>query len=242
MFIENRASINCACVIHGDVYGWNYVEHLYNMLCRNLSGHVVLHVYTEAARDVPAPFIKHELTEWPGIAGRKRSWWYKMQLFNPERFCGELLYFDLDVVIVRNIDWMLQQPLDYFWTIRDFRHVQHPGYNAMNSSLMRWNTEKFSWIWEQFKKEDINTVIRSFPGDQDYLNRMLTHEHKRYYDDSQFQSWRWQVADGGYDFRRRQAKQPGTGATISPNASVLVFHGSPKPHEVTDPQVQALWR
>lgn len=242
MVSENRASINCACVIHGAAYEWKYVEHLYNMLCRNLSRHVVLHVYTEATRDVPVPFIKHELTDWPGIAGRKRAWWYKMQLFNPEHFRGELLYFDLDVVLVKNIDWMLQQSLDYFWTIRDFRYLQHPSYNSMNSSVMRWNTEKFAWVWDQFKQEDINTIIRKNHGDQDYLNRVLGHTHKRYYDSNRFQSWRWQVADGGYDFRRRCAKHPGTGAAIAPEASVLVFHGNPKPHEVTAPQIQALWR
>ncbi len=242
MVNTDRTSIDCACVIHGNVYSWQYVENLYNMLRRNLSNDVVLHVYTEAGRSVPAPFVKHELIDWPGIVGRRRSWWYKIQLLDPGQFRGELLYFDLDVVIVNNIDWMLQQPLDYFWTIKDFRYLQSPVYNSMNSSVMRWNTERFAWVWDQFKQEDINTIVRKYPGDQDYLNRVLTHEHKRYYDANRFQSWRWQVADGGYDFRRRQAKQPGTGATIAPDTSVLVFHGHPKPHEVTDPQIQALWR
>ena len=112
----------------------------------------------------------------------------------------------------------------------------------MNSSVMYWNTERFAWVWDQFKNEDINTVVRSYPGDQDYLNRVLTREHKRYYAPVQFQSYRWQAAEGGYDFKRRCAKQPGAAATINPDASVLVFHGNPKPHEVKDPQIQALWR
>lgn len=242
MVEENRTSVDCACVIHGTGYSWQYVENLYNMLCRNLSSNVILHVYTEASRTVPAPFIKHELVDWPGIGGRKRSWWYKMQLFNANEFRGNLLYFDLDVVLVRNIDWILQQPIDYFWTIQDFRYLQSPAYKAMNSSVMYWNTERFAWIWDQFANQDINTIVRSYPGDQDYLNRVLTHDYKRYLNLAQFQSWRWQVADGGYDFRRRCALRPGTGAAIAPETSVLVFHGSPKPHEVTDPQIQELWR
>lgn len=241
MVNTDSTSIDCACVIHGSVYSWQYVENLYNMLSRNLSKKVVLHVYTESSRAVPEPFVKHELIDWPGIAGRKRSWWYKIQMLNAEQFRGKLLYFDLDVVIVRNIDWMLQQHMDYFWTIRDFRHLQSPAYNSMNSSVMFWDTEKYAWVWDQFNSQDINTIIRSYPGDQDYLNRVLTHQYKRYYNPTQFQSWRWQVADGGYDFKRRCAKHPGTGATIAPETSVVVFHGNPKPHEVTDTQIQALW-
>lgn len=242
MVNTNRTSVDCACVIHGTGYSWQYVENLHNMLSRNLSRDVVLHVYTEASRTVPAPFVKHELTDWPGIGGRKRSWWYKMQLFNANEFRGNLLYFDLDIVLVRNIDWILQHHMDYFWTIQDFRYLQSPAYKAMNSSVMYWNTERFAWVWDQFASQDINTVVRGYPGDQDYLNRVLTHNHKRYLNLTQFQSWRWQVADGGYNFKHRCALQPGTGATISPDASVIVFHGNPKPHEVTDPQIQALWR
>jgi len=56
--------------------------------------------------------IKHVLTEWPGVAGPKRSWWYKMQLFNNEHHQGDLLYFDLDTVIVRDISWIARLPTE----------------------------------------------------------------------------------------------------------------------------------
>ena len=95
--------IDCACVIHGDAYSWTYVERLYNMLSRHVTPGIRLHVYTEADRSVPAPMIKHALTDW-SISGPRRAWWYKMQLFNTQHHAGPLLYFDLDTVIVRNID------------------------------------------------------------------------------------------------------------------------------------------
>jgi hypothetical protein len=81
--------IDCACVIHGTGYDWIYVEQLRNMLSRNLSREVRLHVYTEASRSVPAPYIKHELTDW-GISGPKRSWWYKIhyQFVCKQQPCG----------------------------------------------------------------------------------------------------------------------------------------------------------
>ena len=78
--------IDCACVIHGNGYDWIYVDRLYSMLKRGLSNDIRMHVYTEANRKVPEPYVKHELKEWAGVSGSKKSWWYKMQLFNPENF------------------------------------------------------------------------------------------------------------------------------------------------------------
>ena len=115
---KNRARpdtvTDCACVIHGSGYDWQYVEKLYNMLTRNLQGSIRFHVYTEASRSVPPHMIKHQLTEWPGIGGPRRSWWYKMQLFNQHHHQGNLLYFDLDCVIVADLQWLVDLPTDHF--------------------------------------------------------------------------------------------------------------------------------
>lgn len=80
--MKHPVAHHCACVIHGNLYDWIYVERLYNMLKANCSREIILHVFTESGRSVPAPYVKHELQEWPGIAGPKKSWWYKMQMFN----------------------------------------------------------------------------------------------------------------------------------------------------------------
>lgn len=233
--------IDCACVIHGDGYAWEYVEKLYNMLSRQISNKIRLHVYTEHHRAVPDYMIKHCLEQWPGIDGPKKSWWYKMQLFNPAHHSGNLLYLDLDVVIINSLDWVLQHNPNYFWTIRDFKYLQYSS-SSMNSSMMWWNVQKYAWVWEKFNRDTRDTVIRKYPGDQDYLNAVITHEHKRFWPDSHFQSWRWQCQEGGYDFARRCAKKPGASATVDPNASVIVFHGKPKPHQVRDTVVVEHWR
>lgn len=244
---KNRARpdgiTDCACVIHGTGYDWQYVEKLYNMLRRNLPQGIRLHVYTEADRPVPPHMIKHVLKDWPGIGGPKRSWWYKMQLFNPEHFQGNLLYFDLDCVIISDLEWIPVLPTDYFWTIRDFRYLQRQTYSGMNSSVMWWNVEKFADVWHDFEKLDINRTVVQYPGDQDYLGFVIPPTQRRYFDQQHLQSWRWQVQDGGYDFANRRAKKPGTGAHIGDNTSILVFHGRPKPHECTaDPVIASHWQ
>jgi len=233
--------INCACVIHGDLYDWIYVERLYNMLNRHISPGVRFHVYTEAARSVPPNMIKHELEDW-GIGGHKRGWWYKMQLFNPEHHTGPMLYFDLDTVIVRNIDWIWQQPTRYFWTVKDFKYLWRPAHTGANTSVMWWDTEKYARVWQEFRSQSLDSIIHRYPGDQDYITKSVGPAEMRFFDTERIKSWRWQCLDGGYNFTRRKHLQPRTGTTITDQTAVLVFHGKPKPMDLTDSVIKEHWK
>jgi hypothetical protein len=238
---EFTSPIDCACVIHGTSYDWRYVDNLYSMLSRNLSRPVRLHVYTEASRPVPAPYIKHELIDW-AISGPKQSWWYKVQLFNSEHYCGPLLYFDLDVVIVKNIDWIWQQKLRHFWAVKDFKHLWRPMYQSINSSIMWWDTTQYDWVWRNFQDLNLAQTVKRFHGDQDYLNSVITEQQRRYFNTEWVKSWRWQCLDGGYDFKRRIWLSPGSGTNVKDNTTILVFHGNPKPDQITDPVIVRHWQ
>lgn len=236
-------TIDCACVIHGRGYDWIYVETLRNMMARHLPNHRVrFHVYTEESRTVPDSMIKHVLHEWPNVSGPKKSWWYKLQLFNAAHHDGNLLYFDLDTVIVRDITWIAQCNPVNVWTVRDFKYLQNPHWYAMNSSIMWWNVPTFDWVWQKFKKTDVADTIKQHRlGDQEYIGNVLTHKHMRFFDQTLIQSWRWQANHGGVMFPERKHREPGTGTQISDLVSVLVFHGDPKPHQITDPVIKQLW-
>lgn len=236
---SSGTNINCACVIHGSVYSWIYVERLYNMLLRNLSRPVTLHVYTEPDRHVPNPFVKHELIDL-GIAGPKKGWWYKIQLFNDQHYSGPLLYFDLDTVITDNIDWITEQSLDYFWAPRDFKKLWRPSHAGINSSVMWWDTTKFSFVWDHFQTQSLPWLQRRYPGDQDYLSDTINNNRLRYLDETKIRSWKWECVDGGWDFKKRQSKAPNTGTHLN-GASVLVFHGQPNPCDVRDPVILTNW-
>ena len=232
--------IDCACVIHGTSYDWTYVERLYNMLNRHITPGIRLHVYTEAERTVPAPMIKHELEPW-NITRARRGWWYKMQLFNSAHHAGPLLYFDLDTVIVNNIDWIWSQPLKYFWAVRDFKYLWRPTHHNINSSIMWWDTTKYHKVCQDFCQQDLQQIMRRYHGDQDYISYAIPQNQRRCLQQDRVLSWRWQCLDGGYDFRLRRGHAPGTGTVLTDNASVLVFHGNPKPNQIEDKLVQAHW-
>ena len=233
--------IDCACVIHGQAYAWTYVERLYNMLNRHITPGIRLHVYTEHDRPVPAPMIKHVLTNW-GISGPKQSWWYKMQLFNSEHHRGPLLYFDLDTVIVGNIDWIWQLPTAYFWAVRDFKYLWRPTYSGLNSSVMWWDTTKHTQVWDQFTQEDLSKIMRKYHGDQDYISNSVPVNQRRFFELERAKSWRWQCVDGGYDFKKKRHFAPGASTCFSPTTSIVVFHGQPKPAETLDPVIVQHWQ
>ena len=232
---------NCACVIHGTAYDWIYVERLYNMLQANSSDQIQMHVFTEASRKVPANMIKHELQEWPGISGPKKSWWYKMQMFNSKHFEGRMLYLDLDTVITKNLDWMWNSSDRYFWSIKDFRYLWRPNWQGLNSSVMLWDTAQYHWIWQNFLTKNINATVKLYHGDQDYLTSVLDAKDLRFFDVNAIKSWRWQCKDGGYNMSKRQYNYPDTGTTVDPSTAIMVFHGKPKPHEIQDSVVERYW-
>lgn len=233
--------IDCACVIHGSGYSWEYVDKLYNM-CRHTFNHNIrFHVYTESDRQVPSHMIKHELDHW-GIEGPRKGWWYKLQLFNPAHHQGNLLYFDLDVVIVKEMEWIKQCDPNFLWAIRDFRYLQRPNKDLLNSSVMWWNVPAFADIWNNLQKENLQNLFNRWPGDQDYITHAIPLSRRRFFEDQKFESYRWQCLDGGYDFQKRSHRTPGTGTFIQSNTSVVVFHGKPKPHEINDKVIQNLWQ
>ena len=176
---KNTNGIDCACVIHSDRYAWEYVDKLYNMITRHLSQPVRFHVYTEPTRFVPPHMIKHELVTWPGISGPKKSWWYKMQLFDPRYHAGPLLYFDLDCVLIRSIDWMVDLTPDRLWCLRDFKYLQSESINTINSSVMWWDTRQYEYVWNQLNEQTIDQVTRRYRGDHDFLHAVIPSSDRR---------------------------------------------------------------
>ena len=230
-----------ACVIHGDAYPWQYVENLYGMLCDNSANGVRLHVYTEADRAVPAPMIHHALTPWPGIAGPRRAWWYKMQMFNADYFQGPVLYLDLDVVITGSIDWVWELDQRNFWAVHDFRRLWKSEFRGINSSVMFWDTRQHDYIWKKFISQDLDLVIRRYRGDQDFLTAEIDQARCGFFDNDRIKSWKWQIKDGGMDMRTRAYLRPNSRPILDNHTSIVVFHGDPKPHEVPDAIIQKHW-
>lgn len=232
---------DCACVIHGDAYAWSYVDNLLIMLRRHLHKDVRLHVFTESWRDVPEPYVRHDLVVWPQAQGPRGAWWNKLQLFGPGHFSGPVIYFDLDVVLVDDIRWLQDLDTQYFWAIRDWRWLWKANWTGINSSVMYWNAPDWTWIWDRVQEQGLDKIRSRHPGDQDWLTETVALTHRRFFEQQRIQSWRWQVHDGGMDMHTRRYRRPGAGAVIPPDTSIVVFHGRPKPHQIELPWIRRHW-
>lgn len=165
-----------------------------------------------------------------------------MQMFDPKHVPKQLLYFDLDIMLTSNIDWVLGLRRDYFWALRDFKYLWRPNWQGLNSSMMWWNVPAWERLWHDFRGRALVRVMRQFPGDQDFLSQAIDVRELRFIDQNRVASWRWQVWEGGMDMHSRQTHQPGKGALLPPGTSIVVFHGTPKPHEIRDASIDKFWR
>jgi hypothetical protein len=153
-----------------------------------------------------------------------------------------LLYFDLDTVIIKKLDWIPRLSLEYCWTVKDFKFLWKPLSHEANTSVMWFDTNKFNYVYKNFKGLDLHQTMLKYRGDQDFVTDQVKTTCLRFFDQNRVKSWRWQCLDGGYDFQYRKHRAPGQGTLIDGNTSVLVFHGNPKPHKINDKVVQDLWK
>jgi hypothetical protein len=107
---------------------------------------------------------------------------------------------------------------------------------------MWWHTQTYQPVWQAFLSQRLDLVMRKNRGDQDYLTQAINKNQRNFFDFDRIASWRWQALDGGYNFGQRMYNRPGTGTAIDDRTSILVFHGDPKPDQVTDSKIIHHWQ
>lgn len=138
------------------------------------------------------------------------GWWSKMELFDIE---GPILYFDLDTTIVGSCDhWLKRIAKKRFICLRDIYRGKR-NKHAMGSGIMYWSGD-MSHVWKAYCEDGMPTDIPG--GDQSYLEVALKEaEYLQDFTDDVV-SYKAQIRDGNYK---------------KENASVIYFHGKPRPWE-----------
>lgn len=147
----------------------------------------------------------------PILASDKPGWWAKIDLFTPGRFDGRVLYLDLDVTITGSLDDLADYPAP-FVAIKDWWRA------GLNSSVMAWDAGVADHIHQGFSPE----TMEWFPGDQDYITTKM--RGCATFPPSWVPSYK----------HNKRGLLPGVAPTYPVDMRVCVFHGSPRPWEVTD--------
>ena len=240
--VETPDQLNyIVCLKHGAKYSADYVNRLYNMTKRHCTVPFTFVCFTDDIRDIN-PEIKTITLQPIGVSG----WWYKPMFFDKNfPLEGNILYFDLDVIICGNINALFDYMPGKFLICRDFNRSLRSDWNRMNSSVFRLKSRSLGFVYDVFM-ENAPMNMRRFHGDQDWIWDQLGRHNDlwQFWPDDWIMSYKWEMRDradlhvvqGKRNFKDK--KQP----LVLDNTSVAVFHGEPHPHEVQDEWVKENWR
>jgi len=208
--------INVVSVRVGQKYGIEYVTRLHDGIARHLAEEQRHWCLTDDPESLPEGItaIPHNTT-LPG-------WWQKVFLFCRQMPWGlgeEVLYMDLDVCVTGRLEGLPHGIIkDWHW----------PCYN---SSVMRWTHGEHADIWERFTRDVIDRPTESLKGllpagqinggDQEWI--------------SQVSAWQTFPPEMFVSYRDAVAWPPET-------AKAVIFHGKPKPDEITEGWVPGVWK
>ncbi len=198
------------CVNHGNYCdrGAEYVNNLYDMVARNLSPNIKCKFVclTDSPEGLNQNIVAMPLPD--DVSG----WWGKLYLFKDGLFPANerMVYFDLDTLIVNNIDDIVAYDGD-FAILRDFYYPirEAPG-------VMMWRSGVWTEIWEVW--EELGRPFNDI-GDLGWFN-YIKHSMPKF-----------DILQDLFPNKFVSYKQE---CTIAPpnSSAVVCFHGLPRPHEV----------
>lgn len=203
-------TLRVICVKWGNKYGPEWVYKLQGMVSRHLKvKHEFVCMTDKPIKDVECVPCPDDL---PG-------WWAKVGLFEPGKFPGQNLYLDLDVVITRDIPTIncapgkITAPDDFSYSLikpktgigSDMQRLLG-GIGTINSSVMRWDDDAGSDVWDKFTPAKMSEVH----GDQNWITQALWPEKLDLMREGVVCSYKYHVQRG-----------------VDPSP-IVVFHGDPK--------------
>ena len=226
------------CVKWGNKYISQYVNVLYNMVKRNTTVPFEFHCITEDTKGLDPHIKTIKLPNDPWI----KTWWSKLWMFGSHfPLQGNILYFDLDVIVFKNIDELFNYNADKFMIIRDFNRCRIKDWKLSNSSVMRWKAGTMNYLWDEFVAKP-NIVMQNNHGDQDWITKRAEQDINHWPDDW-IRSYKWEMI-GYKDTKARRGPKlifDRPPKIIEAN-KVAVFHGEPKPFNCGDEWVEANWK
>lgn len=222
----------------GNKYISKYANVLKNMVQRNCNVDYQFHCITDDPNGLDPDINVIRFPSHPGI----KTWWSKLWMFSADfPLQGNILYFDLDVVVFDNIDSLFTHNPGKFHIIRDFNRCRIPDWKQSNSSCLRWQAGTMNYLWDDFQI-DSKKIMSQNHGDQDWIMKRAR-DDINWFPDDWIRSYKWEMI-GFKDTKlltkdgKKFFKKP---AVIIPENKVAVFHGEPKPFNCADEWVVKNW-
>jgi hypothetical protein len=152
--------------------------------------------------------------------------WSKLELFKP-RLSGRVIYFDIDTIIVRNIDRLM----DYSGDVAMLHCWRNDWMWA--SGIMAWNVPLPCVLPTPDERARIDAGPKR--GDQRFISRKLEqagHTIDKVRDIVNAVSYRWHVMTKHEHVDGNWQPRPDSTYGVPEDADIVCFHGGPRPHEI----------
>jgi glycosyltransferase involved in cell wall biosynthesis/uncharacterized Rossmann fold enzyme len=218
---EAKSGVTFVCLKAGDAYGSEYVNILRDMIQRNMPAGTFFR-FVCITDDIQGLADGTEVIPLPDDL---ETWWGKLYMFKRGLFRdGErLIFMDLDTVIIGGLHEIVSYK-GQFATLRDFYHPQRLG-----PAIIAWEAGEFAAsIWEEWVAQG---KPRNPMGDLWWLNNLEQGRFPKKVDILQEQ-----FPGKFVSFKAHCDPYPPTGA------SVVCFHGQPKPENCATEWVSSVWK
>jgi len=172
------------------------------------------------------------------LHGPRQLWWYKCFLFAESdqfKWYGDVLYLDLDTILVNDIAKFWDYEPGKFCICQDFNRCFIKDYPVSNSSVIRFTPGDHTGIHEYFEQNQ-NSIIKKFRGDQDYITWWFKEQPNRvWWPRDWAMSYKWEILHGGSKHGGTDIRypddyyQPDQEWIMPKDCSIVVFHGKPDP-------------
>ena len=224
--MPDRDQRHILCMKWGTKYGPEYVDRLYGMVRRHLSGDFKFVCLTDDASGIrpevkclPIPPLNLELKP-----GQRDGAWKKLTTFEADLhgLRGTALFLDLDVVIVGSLDEFFSQPGE-FLIIKDYHRFWRVGQRIIgNSSVYRFQLGAHADVLAHFRSH-IHDVQRNHRNEQHFLSHFLHRQGKLgYWPAGWCPSFKYQCIPA---WPSNYWKAP----FVPPDARIVIFHGEVNP-------------
>ena len=234
-----EAQRHILCMKWGTKYGPEYVNRLYAMVRRHLSGDFSFVCLTDDPAGIraevqclPIPPLNLQLQP-----GQRDGAWKKLTTFAADLhgLSGTALFLDLDVVIVGALDGFFTQPGD-FLIIHDYPRFWRLGPRIVgNSSVYRFTLGAHADLLEYFRKH-MDEVQRKHRNEQHYLSHFLYRQGKLGYWP---QGW---CPSFKYDCIPAWPANRWRAPSVPDGARIIIFHGEINPPDALAGQCGKRWR
>jgi hypothetical protein len=211
-----KMSNTIVCLKWGKKYSAKYVNILYESVKRNTTYPFEFICFTEDDTGLNDKISIRPLNPPMLLEG----WWNKLYLFNSSNgLSGNIFYIDLDTVITKNIDDIINFNNDSFrimskGQLQETAEDKNKFKNDYASGIMSWDHSKYTYVWDIFEQN--LSVCKKIPGDQDFI-KLVVHDVTFFQDifPNKIYSYKYQCYHDG----------------LPDDASIICFHGQPSIEE-----------